>query len=413
MRLNDSWVSWEEVLQLISGKRVIFFGSGEWVEKTLPYLNTKGDYIVDNNPYEHGQSLRGLAIRKPEILKKENPDEIIIIITTTGFQEVSEQLIGYGLMPGRHFIVSPSLKNYYAISRINNHDCTLLLTCSDQPNEVETRGGGLYSFQIGKNKLEKIISGNCHGLVDGPGCLYLVDDTVGVRVLNRKLEEQLTFPLPEKSRPHGIAYSPEKNLIMVVLSGRDSVGFFDAQNYKLIDELHISDKWKHTSIAQHHLNDLCVNGNSIYLSMISSSGNWKRGVYDGAVIEIAMDNRKILGPVVSDLWFPHSPTMIKGNLCYCDSNKGIVYNSTWKIISKFNGFVRGIAHDGEFYYVGQSMHRYIDRLQGASDNISLDSGIFIIDESSKATKFFSIPQLTDIKTVAYMPDIEKALNGNI
>jgi hypothetical protein len=72
------------------------------------------------------------------------------------------------------------------------------------------------------------------------------------------------------------------------------------------------------------------------------------------------------------------------------------------VLATFNGFIRGVDYDGEFYYVGQSQHRHITRRLGAS-NISLDTGIFMLDPVTKCTKFFPTPGLTDINAVMVAP----------
>jgi Domain of unknown function (DUF4915) len=400
---NKLWINWEEVIKLAAGKRVIFFGRGEWLEKSMPYLGRKADYVVDNNEYEQGQIENNLNIKNPNILSKENLEDILVIITTTGFQEVTAQLVEFGLIPGQHFIVSPSLKNFHSIQRINEQDCTLLFSCADRPQNDPLKGGGFYSYELQTRRLKKIFSGVCHGFVYGNDLIWLVDDLVGVRVLNKDFTEITNFGLPAKSRPHGIAFNKESEKIFINFAGRDSIGVYDAKTYEKINEVFISNKWEKVSIPQHHLNDLYAHGNSLYVSMFSLSGNWKRGVYDGGILEVDIETLQIKGPVITDLWMPHSPVVLNGNLCYCDSMRGSVHNTTWKSITRFNGFVRGIAHDGEFYYVGQSMHRYVDRLEHVTNNISLDTGIYIVDEHNKTTKFFSIHQLTDIKAIALKP----------
>jgi len=394
------WFNWEEVNKLIQKKRVVFFGRGDWVDKTVNYLASTGDYIVDNNEYEHGQGESGLVTYSPEKLRTENFDQIYIIITTTGFLEVQEQLCGYGFIPGEHFCVTPALKNFHTISRINEHEQIIYLTCSDHYLEKNwQRGGGLYRFDIQSREMKKLINGLCHGIIETKDSIYLVDDKVGIRVLEKDLNQRTTFQLPLKSRPHGIAYCPQRELIFINFSERDSVGIYDTYNYTQVDEIFISDKREKIGISQHHVNDLCVFNDSLYVSMFSFSGNWKIGMFDGGILEFDIDSRKLLGPVVSNLWMPHSPKIINGILSYCDSMPGRVYAGTHRLIIEFNGFVRGIAHDGEFYYIGQSMHRYIDRRLGTTNNISLDAGIFIVDDVNKMTKFFAMPHLTNIDTV--------------
>ena len=397
---NEMWLSWEELNRLTREKRVVYFGRGDWMEKTMNYLAAEAAYIVDNSKYEQGQTERGLKIYSPEKLRTENLGKLLVIITTSAFQEVEEQLRGYGLVPGRHFCVSPSLKNFHAISRVNKHEQVIYVTCSDQPLEEESqRGGGLYSFDIQSREMNKIISGLCHAIVEGKDCIYLVDDAQGILVLEKDFGLHEKFQLPPKSRPHGIAYCPQRELIFVSFSGRDSIGIYDAHSYEQIEETVLSNKWQITGIAQHHVNDLCVLNNSLYASMFSFSGHWKIGVYDGGIMEFDIDSREKLGPVVGDLWMPHNPTIIRGMLFYCDSMRGRVYGTMWNPLTEFSGFARGLAYDGEFYYVGQSMHRYIDRREGTTNNISLDTGVFMVDGESKATKFFSMPQITNIHAV--------------
>ena len=402
---SEVWLSWGEINRVAREKRIVFFGRGYWMEKALNYLAISADYVVDNNEYEHGQMEKGLKIYSPEKLRTENWDQVFVIITTSGFQEVEAQLCEYGLVPGKHFCVSPSLKNFRAVSRINEHEQVVYLTSSDRYLDGDMqKGGGLYSFDIQSREMKKVVNGLCHGIVEGKDYIYLVDDTQGIRVLEKDFIMREKFELPSKSRPHGIAYCPERELIFISFSGRDSISIYEAHSYKQVDEIFLSNKWQRTGIAQHHMNDLCVLGNSLYVSMFSFSGNWKIGLYDGGILEFDIDSRELVMPVVTDLWMPHTPTVIEDKIFYCDSMRGKVYSGTWDLMTEFNGFVRGLAYDGEFYYVGQSMHRYIDRCQGTTNNISLDTGIFLVDDTSKATKFFAMPHLTDINSV-FIPSL--------
>jgi len=385
---------------MAGARRLVFFGRGEWMEKSMNYLSRQAAYIVDNNPYEHGQEEGGLTIHSPERLTRENPDDLFILITTSGFPEVDKQLRGYGFQPGAHYCVSPSLRNFNVVSRINGHSQTVHLTCSDQPNpDDEETGGGLYAYDTETRAKRKLISGLCHGIVQSDETLLLVDDTVGVRVLDPNLQTTRAISFPAKSRPHRISNCPKRNLAFVGFSGRDSIGVYDVADGTQVDEVPLSRKFRKTGLAQHHVNDCCVHGDTLYVSMFSFSGNWKIGMYDGGVMQLDIDSRTWLGPVVQDLWMPHTPIVIRGILYYCDSMRGIVSDTTWRVLSEFNGFVRGITHDDAFFYVGQSTHRYIDRREGTTSNISLDTGIFMVDPVHKATKFFSMPELSDINSV--------------
>ena len=400
---TDVWINWEEINQKIMNKKVICFGRGDWMEKTVNYLPGPIDYIVDNNKYEWDQTENGIPIYNPAKIKAENPDDIYVIITNTSSPAVCAQLIDFGLSPGIHFCVSPVLKSFSVISSINKHEQTVYFTCSDRYLEnTPERGGGFYSIDIQTRHFTKLINGQCHGIVEGKDVIYLIDDIVGVRIVknDQTFEPVTTFELPAKSRPHGIAYCPKRDLIFISLSGRDAIAIYHGKSYEMLGEIPFSNKFSRSKIAQHHLNDICVHNNSLFVSMFSFSGNWKIGVYDGGIYEIDIDSREIRHSVVSNLWMPHSPTMINGLLHYCDSMRGNVHNSTWKtFMTGFNGFIRGIVYDGAFYYVGQSPHRYLERCQGYSNNISLDSGIYIVENSGKVTKFLQTCDLVDINTV--------------
>jgi hypothetical protein len=398
-RLADEiWVSWSEINLVQTRRKLVFFGRGEWMGKSLPYLVQPAAYVVDNNRYEHGQEEAGLQIYSPERLKEEDPDKIFVVITTTSFPDVDLQLRSYGLRPGTHYCVSPSLKNFQVTSRINSHGQTIHFTCSDQPD----RGGGLYSYDIATRQKTRLIKGLCHGIVQSGRQIFMVDDTVGIRIMDPDLKTTRILDLPGKSRPHGIAHCAKRNILFVNFSGRDAIGMYKVDSGEYLGEISLSEKFQKTGVAQHHINDCCVYGDYLYVSMFSCSGNWKIGMYDGGILEFDIDSRKCTGPVATNLWMPHTPIVINGVLHYCDSMRGIVSDTTWRVMTQFSGFVRGITYDGTYFYVGQSAHRYLDRREGTTNNISLDTGIFLVDAVHKVTKFHSIPDLTDINSVIYL-----------
>ena len=395
---EEAWLTWSEINQIQNRRRLVFFGRGEWLEKSLPYLGSPAAYVVDNNRYEQGEIEHGLEIHSPEVLNSVNPHTVFIIITTTSFPDVDRQLRSYGFEPGIDFCVSPSLKNFQVTSRVHGHNQTIHFTCSDQPD----RGGGFYSFDLASLKKTQLIKGHCHGIFQSDDDIALVDDLVGVRILNSDLETIRIIDMPSKSRPHGISICSKRRKLFVNFSGQDSIGIFDIDTGKFDGKIQVSDKFHKTGVAQHHINDCTVYGDYLYVSMFSASGNWKIGMYDGVIMQYDIDSRQCLGVVASDLWMPHTPIVINGVLHYCDSMRGIVSDTTWRSMTQFTGFIRGITHDGVFYYVGQSAHRYIDRRSQTSNNISLDTGIFLVDAVNKVTKFFSIPDLTDINSVIYL-----------
>lgn len=327
--------------------------------------------------------------------------DTVVVITTSHFKEVYNQLGGMNLPPNVKFYISPALKGHSAQVEMGECKPVIHLTCSDAPNPRHpTSGGGLYSYNPENGHLHKWFGGKVHGIVKGVDAYYMVDDeSCGVIVLNQELHPVGEFKLSPGSRPHGIGYDKERELIFVNLSDHDSTAVYDAQTYKKLDELQYSDKRWNLGESHHHVNDVLAYRDSLYVSMFSFTGNWKLGIFDGGILEVDIDSLKITGYLVRDLWMPHTPTVIDGKLWYCDSMRGKVHCGTEEAPMEFSGFVRGIAHDSRFYYVGQSLHRHPDRLRHVSNNIPLSTGIYMFDKESRMTKFFSIPQLTDINTI--------------
>ncbi|MCX7180658.1 MAG: hypothetical protein NTX56_18480, partial [Proteobacteria bacterium] len=230
---EEAWLTWSEINQVQKRRKLVFFGRGEWMEKSLPYLVEPAAFVVDNNRYEQGQVEAGLNIYSPERLKTEDPESIFVIITTNSFPDVDQQLRSYGFAPGIHYCVSPSLKNFQVTSRVHGHRQIVHFTCSDQPD----RGGGLYSYDLATREKKLLLRGHCHGIAQSGSQIALVDDLVGVRIMNPDLETVKTIDMPGKSRPHGIAICPQRNWLFVNFSGRDAIGIYDLESCAFIGEI--------------------------------------------------------------------------------------------------------------------------------------------------------------------------------
>ncbi|MBL4544834.1 MAG: hypothetical protein JKP95_03375 [Oceanicaulis sp.] len=90
-------------------------GAGNIADKTLRRI--KGvTGIVDNNPNLAGETQAGLTIARPDSLKDAAPRPFVVICTTS-FVEVGEQLVSFGLLPGQDFVVSPVLNDLRIIAR--------------------------------------------------------------------------------------------------------------------------------------------------------------------------------------------------------------------------------------------------------------------------------------------------------
>ena len=87
----------------------------------------------------------------------------------------------------------------------------------------------------------------------------------------------------------------------------------------------------------------------LLVSYFSKSGLWRKGIFDGGVSEINLNNYKIT-ELISNLKQPHSPEVINNKICVLDSmGRNLFIGDT--VRCSFPGFVRGLAFDGQYYYV--------------------------------------------------------------
>ena len=389
--------NWEQINRLTKGKKLVFFGTGDWSEKARRYIRTEAAYEVDNNPYAQNEKN---SVYHPDKLRDEAKDTIFIVITTTSIHDVTIQLIDMGFQPGIHFVVSYGLSDNVRIRSIIEECQELLVSNSDPFRPGSNFGGGLYILNLPSGELTKVKDGHSHGLVLSQNHYFWVEDTSGVKVLDFDLVERDVFKLPSDACPHGIAYSEARNQLFVSFSGKDSIGILCSRSGKLLKEVSFSDKFNKTGKAQHHINDLCIYNDRLFVSMFSRSGYWKMNVFDGVICEIDIDSGNIVGDVIANLLMPHTPCFIDGVLHYCDSLRGNLCNTNWRTLGSFNGFIRGVVSNGDYYFVAQSAHRYIDRILGTKQNISLDSGIYIFDSKLKLSKFTETKGINDINSIA-------------
>lgn len=397
------WKSFNELISDTVDKKIIFWGRGEWVEKTLLYLKCDSVFTIDNNKNEHNTIENDLPVYGPDYLQTifDFKKDYHIILTTTDFYNVSAQLEELGFVSGTDFSVTPLMLNQKILSELRNYDKTILVSSSDPEMDDDQIGGGLYLYETKSHSYSKVASGITQGFSCIGDIIYFIDDNRGLRRVSKDFKtEYSTLELPKKCRAHGISIDRVKKQVYINFSAMDAVGVVDIEKWKLIETIPVSDKFATEGSACHHINDNWVEGNSLYISMFSFTGNWKKGAYDGGILEYDLVNKKMLGPVVSNLWMPHNIKVIKGMLCYCDSMRGNFHNTTYKISSHFNGFIRGIDFDGRFYIIGQSVHRYFDRMKEFSNNMALDAGFFVYDEENKGCKFYAMPHHLDIHTLA-------------
>lgn len=388
--MNDKFSSYQQLNKLSKGREIVLFGAGNIAHKTARKISHPIKCIYDNSANLWGTDQIGLNVLNPSQIDKSQAE--FFIICTTSFNEVAHQLSSIGLESGKDFIVSPVLNDLRVIDDMESIKVSLLLSSGTQPNDDAMSGGGLYRLDINglDYKVEKVLSGSCHSILKLDDSFFTVDDELGIIKLDSFFKPKVLAELPKGSRGHGLAYHEKSQSFFVACSYLDKVLRFD-KHYQLIQEYPLSVKAGMEGGPFHHTNDCLVVGDSLYVSMFSETGNWKRDVFDGAVVEFDIDSGQRIGTVIQDLWMPHNIAFIDGSLTVLDSLRGGLVKNNSQTVGKFPAFSRGLATDGVHFFIGQSRNRNFSKNIGVSLNISIDTGVVIFDETTKVSRFVQLP----------------------
>jgi hypothetical protein len=403
------WVTWTELRELTWKKKVVFFGcSPDWAEKTKQQTNIDLIGFLDNSVSLQGTRLNDVMVFEPEeVLNQE--DRPYVVVTASSYESIYPQLLYYGLIPREHFCISPALLNLKRITDIHNHKATLLISSPDHKlytdlDADKSVGGGLYKYTIRDLKCEKVLNGTFHQIAEAEDSYYIAEEIKGVVKVNKNFEIIETFGFEQGSYCHGVAYCPKRKIVCVSRAGLDKVTCYDADSKKEIFSIILSNKKDKFGKSQHWINDLCIENGYLYICMFSISGAYLQGIYDGGILQVDLDDIQKKDILVNDAWMPHTVRIFDSQICYLDSMRGYFKKGTNNIIGEFNGFMRGIAFDGKYFYVGQSETRYFERLHGVRKNIAMNAGFFLFEESTYASKFFSIPQLRQVHDCCWIED---------
>ena len=209
----------------------------------------------------------------------------------------------------------------------------------------------------------------------------------GIIILNNKNHVVKTIDLPNGLRPHGLRF--HQNHFYIACSSADKIIVVDLDGI-IKNSFDISNSKEAYSSAQHHCNDLYIEGNYIFLSMFSISGNWKRGIFDGGIMQIDLlsGQQKIL---CNHLKMPHSILTFDGNLHILNSYAGEVMGYDFQSLGSLTGFVRGFDVKDNFMYVGESRNRNFSKLKGKNSFASIDSRVTIINYQQGLSRSVQLP----------------------
>lgn len=391
MKNEIPFSSIREINQNLKKRKIIYFGAGNIAEKTNRILNNfKIGFIVDNSSNLWGDEQFDLEVKNPDIIKNKIKS-FFVVICTTSFSEVSDQLIKYGYKPNEDFVVSPILNDLRSISDLEKIKRKLIFSSGSPKKNESDSGGGIYLMEVNGTswKYSKKISGNCYGVIKYGNNFISIDTDIGIFEFNKNFKILRSKKLPKHSRGHGLHYNEHRSEFYVVCSYLDAILVLD-KKFNIKNKIQISNKIKHEKTPHHHCNDCVSFKNSLYVSMFSKSGNWKLDSFDGAIMEIDLKQKKPVFTLTENLWMPHNPKIINGSFYVLDSLRGNLKGNNFNILGSFPAFTRGLTHDGSFFYIGQSRNRNFSKNIGINNNTSIDAGITVFDEQKKISRFLQV-----------------------
>lgn len=246
--------------------------------------------------------------------------------------------------------------------------------------------GGLFYVDLESNEYHRILSGDFRGLDVYGDRIYAVSQTFGITVLDRNLQVVETIAIGDYDF-HGMRiYKGEYALITE--TSRDAVGIYSFPDFRRVRELKITDSTE----DHHHINDLQIIGDSVLISMFSQGGSFNTPSFDmdGVILEYDIPTGQYKGLRRSGLKYPHSVLLTDGEFRFCDSLSMNLAGEN-ETLAQFNGFTRGLARNGKFFFIGQSLMRHIESITDTYTNISMDAGFHIFDSEEHTSRFVSLP----------------------
>lgn len=364
----------------------VLFGSGNIAKKTAAKVGFGNvDFIVDNSSNLQGSEFEGLAVKNPNAITNNS----FILICSTAISDISAQLTEMGLKENIDFAISPILNDLLAISELENMQSSFYFTSGTAPSD--TFGGGLYHCQVNGSdvQLNKVYSGSCYGAIQYKDSILFVDTDNGLfRYTNNAATKVAELPL--KSRAHGLSYNSDNHCIYITCSYLDAVLELNSK-FEIVRQFKLSEKLAKSGSPQHHCNDNLAIGNSLYVSMFSSTGNWKQDVFDGCIAEFEIDSGKRLRDIKQELYMPHNVKIFDNSIHILDSLPGHLLYSNLSVQGTFPAFTRGLDYKDGIYFIGQSKNRNYSRVMGLSNNVSIDCGVIIFNPVIKASRFIQFP----------------------
>lgn len=381
------------------GYKIIGFGAGVLGLKTIRFLDNPFDYFIDNSQdkiingwREYTNEEVNVEIKHFNEVEKEEHKNLVVILCSEHYEEMAKQILS--VYPQIKIYYTPLLKDFNVFSK--------LLQCSENILVSAYGGsGGVYLLNGKNGNYQLIRSGSFRGTTTYKDGIYIANEHGDIFKINsfENNDFKLIHKAGERTNTHDILYWDDQNLMFVTETLNDCISVYEMENFRKVDEIHLSHKSKEKGKNFHHVNDMCVYNNKMYISVISKSGNFYNDFLDGVIYELDYSNDKQLIPILEGLVFPHAITEIDGQLLLLNSFNGDVLNIANERIIHLPGFIRGMDNNNGLLYIGQSRHRRLDKASSYFSGISMDSGIYVVDPKTSMHRFIRMPEMCDIFSV--------------
>ena len=365
----------------------VFFGAGQIAEKEIA-AGTIPEVIFDNNTELHGTQFLSYNVSNPNDMRGFSFDKIVIC--SSSITDIIEQITAIGI-PSDKIEISSFIGNMARTFSLEQYRFSGFVSSGLPSTTRSLKGGGIYSVEELEDSVvvKKVYEGNTHGMVHSGGNLIFTCQGVGIVVYHIETAQvSKVVPIPTGFRAHGIREINDH--FFVACSSGDCILQLTPDG-DVEREYMLSNKIAKRGTAQHHVNDLYVTDDYIYASMFSISGNWKRGAFDGGVVEIDRLTGVVI-PMITNLKMPHSITCHEGSFYVLDSYRGRVCGYDSVSMGSLGGFVRGLDFSDNFLIVGESKNRNISKLEARNMFSAIDTRITVIDPESKASRSISLPR---------------------
>ncbi|OEH86742.1 hypothetical protein BHU72_00250 [Desulfuribacillus stibiiarsenatis] len=83
-------------MKTFEGKKIGIFGTGSAAKCITEKMANSVSFYIDNNPYKWNEDFMGKQIKSPKDLLSEEKNNLIIIVASMHYEEICQQLYGYG-----------------------------------------------------------------------------------------------------------------------------------------------------------------------------------------------------------------------------------------------------------------------------------------------------------------------------